>query len=84
MILADLIYEETKALPNTQAQEVLNFINYLKYKIINQNKLTSFDALNEFEQNKRISIIKLLQLSDTISGRTLHLTDVQLEELLHD
>lgn len=32
MTLADLIYEESKTLPHTQAEEVLDFIGYLKHK----------------------------------------------------
>lgn len=31
--LADLIYEETKTLPEPQAREVLDFIGYLKQKV---------------------------------------------------
>lgn len=32
MTLADLIYQETKTLPDQQAREVLDFIGYLKHK----------------------------------------------------
>lgn len=32
MPLAELIYEETKTLPYTQAKQVLDFIGYLKHK----------------------------------------------------
>ena len=49
MNIAEKIFEEVRTLPDPQAQEVLNFVGYLKTKLVEPPKKRDQD-MSEFDQ----------------------------------